>query len=139
MDPGILEKVKRLLQRVNVVYVSTANKEGIPHVAVEKGMVLLEKDQVFFRAWFCLTTLDNLRENPIVSLAVLDPKTNRGFQLLGETEEIEKKAILNGFAPAKEKEWAGYPQAEYQLLIRIRKISHLATGPHSDEFLNGSR
>jgi general stress protein 26 len=136
MEPEILEKAKKLLQKVKIVYVSTANKTGVPHIAVEEGMVFLEKSQILFRAWFCFKTLDNLRENPAVSLALLDPKTKQGYQLLGEMEKIEKGAILNGFAPGKEKGWAGYPQAEHQLLIRIQEISLLAAGPHSDEFLN---
>ncbi len=68
-------------------------------------------------------------------MAVLDPKTNQGFQFLGKMEKIEQGAILDGIAPAKEKGRVGYPQAEHQLLISIQKISHLAVGPHSDEFL----
>lgn len=135
MEPAVLERIKKLLQKVKIVYVSTANKKGVPHIAVEEGMVFLNKDQVFFRAWFCFKTLDNLRENPAISLAFLDPKTKQGYQLSGKMEKIEKGAILNGFAPAKEKGWADYPQAEHQLLIRIQEISLLAAGPHSDEFL----
>jgi general stress protein 26 len=135
MEKEILEKVKKLLQKVKLIYVATSNKEGIPHIAVEEGMIFLDNDRVLFRAWFCFKTLDNLRENPSISLAVLAPKARQGYQLFGEMEKIEEGAILNGFAPVKEKVWTGYPQAEHRLLIRIQRISPLASGPHADEFL----
>jgi general stress protein 26 len=102
MATGILEKVKKLVQKVKVVYVATANREGIPHIAASKGMAFIE-DQIVFRAWFCLKTVENLRENPKLSLAVLNAKTKEGYQLLGEVERIEKGAILDGYTPEEEK------------------------------------
>ena len=136
MEQEISEKVKRLLRKVKMVYVSTANKDGTPHIAVEEGMIILNNDRVLFRAWFCFRTLENLRENPAISLALFDPETKQGYQLLGEMETMETGAILNGFVPGREGGWEGYPQAEHQLLLHIQKISSLALGPHSDEFLH---
>jgi general stress protein 26 len=134
MKPEMLDKVRRVLERAKVVFVATANGEGDTHIAAEEGLILRSEGQAFFRAWFCLKTLQNLQENPKVSLAVLDPKTKEGYQLLGEVERIEEGAILNGYVPEKEMEWGGYPRAEHQLLIRLQKISHLTSGAHSDEF-----
>ena len=133
MKPGVLQKVKKLVEEVKVVYVATANKKGVPHIAASEGMAFLNKDQIVFRAWFCLKTVQNLGENPKLTLAVLDPKTQEGYQLTGEIDRIEKGAMLDGFAPGKEKR--GLPQAEHQLFIRIQEISELTSGPHSDEFL----
>ncbi len=48
MEPEILEEVTKLVQKAKIVYVSTANKEGIPHIAVEEGMVFLDRDRVLF-------------------------------------------------------------------------------------------
>lgn len=136
MEKGILDKVKEIVQKVKVVYVATANREGIPHIAAAEGMDFIE-GQIVFRAWFCLKTVENLRENPKLSLAVLSPKTQEGYQLFGEVEKIERGAILDGYTPGREKGWAGYPQAEHQIFIRIKAISHLTSRSHSDEFLNG--
>ena len=134
MEPGILEKVRKLAQGAKVVYVATANKEGVPHIAAEKGMAFHDEDRIIFRAWFCLKTVENLQENPKISLAVLDPKTHEGYQILGVTESVEKGAMLDGFA--SEKDRGGFPQVEYQLYIRIQAISHLTPGAHSDEFIS---
>lgn len=136
MEPEILERVKKLVRKVKVVFVATADRKGIPHLAASEGATFVDGDQIFFRAWFCLRTVENLHENPRLSLAVLDPKTLKGFQVLGEMERIEKGAILDGYAPETEKRWAGLPQAEHQLLIRVEEVLHLASGPHSDEALD---
>jgi predicted pyridoxine 5'-phosphate oxidase superfamily flavin-nucleotide-binding protein len=133
MKPGILQKVKKLVQQVKVVYVATADKRAVPHIAASEGLTFLNKGQIVFRAWFCLRTVQNLEENPKLTLAVLDPETQEGYQLTGEINRIEKGAMLDGFVPGKEKR--GLPQAEHQLFIHIQEISELTSGPHSDEFL----
>ena len=135
MKNGLLDEVKKLIQGVKLVYVATANKEGIPHIAASEGMTIADGDRVVLRAWFCIRTVGNLQENPRLSLAVLNPETGEGYQLFGELERIERGAMLDGFAFEKEREWAGYPQAEHQLYIRIKAISHLTSGAHSDEVM----
>ena len=135
MDKVALEKVKTLVEKVKVVYVATADKEGIPHIAASEGISFVGEDQIAFRAWFCLKTVENLGQNPNLSLAVLHPKSKEGYQILGKIERIEEGAILDGYSPEEERKRAGYPQAEHQLLIRVEKISVLAAGPHSDEFI----
>ena len=135
MEKRLLDEVKNLVQEVRIVYVATASREGIPHIAASEGMTFVDGDQVVFRAWFCIKTVGNLQENPRLSLAVLNPETREGYQLFGELERIEKGAILDGFAVEKVREWAGYPQAEHQLYIRIKAISQLTSGAHSDEIM----
>jgi general stress protein 26 len=135
MEREILDKVKEIVRKAKVVYVATANRAGMPHIAASEGMDFIE-DQIVFRAWFCLKTVENLRENPKLSLAVLSPKTKEGYQLFGEVEKIEKGAILDGYTPEREKGWAGFPQAEHRIYVRIKAVSHLTSRSHSDEFLN---
>lgn len=135
MERETLEKVKKLIQEVGIVYVATADREGIPHIAAAEGMTFTDEGQVIFKAWFCLKTVENLGKNPELSLAVLNPKTKEGYQILGEIERIDRGAILDGYGSEEEKKWAGYPQVEHQLSVRIQKVSSLTSGPHSDEFI----
>ena len=136
MESERVQKIKDLVEKVKTVYVATADKEGVPHIAAAEGMAFSDGDQVVFRAWFCLKTVENLHENPRISLGILDPVTGEGYQLLGKMERVETGAVLNGFTPQMEKDWKGYPQIEHRLSIRIEKISHLTIGAHSDEFLH---
>ena len=135
MKKAMLEKARKLIQEVGVVYVATSDREGVPHIAVAEGMTFTKEDRILFKAWFCLKTVANLGENPKLSLAVLHPRTREGYQILGEVEQIEKGAILDGFRLEEEKKWSGYPQAEHQLSIRIEKVSLLTSGPHTDQFV----
>lgn len=134
MDAEILKKVKRLAQKTKIVYVATANREGIPHIAAAEGMAFMD-GEIAFRAWFYPKTVENLQENPKLALAVLSPKTQEGYQVFGVVERIEKGAILDGYTPGEEKGWSGYPQAEHRLTIRVGAVSHLTTRGHSDELL----
>ena len=135
MKKAALEKVRKLVQEVRVVYVATSDGEGVPHIAAAEGMTFVKEDQILFKAWFCLKTVENLGQNPRLSLAILHPETRQGYQVLGKIERIEEGAILDGYRPGEEKKWASYPQAEHQLSIRIEKVSSLTSGPHSDEFI----
>ena len=135
MDREILEKIKQLVKKVGTVYIATADREGTPHIAASEGMTFTKEGQVVFKAWFCLKTVENLEKNRKLSLAILNPKTREGYQILGEIERIDRGAILDGYGSGNEKKWAGFPQAEHQLLIQVQKISSLTSGPHSDEFI----
>jgi general stress protein 26 len=136
MDSEILEKVKQLVKKVGTVYIATADGKGTPHIAASEGMTFTNEGQVLFKAWFCLKTVENLEKNRKLSLAILSPKTREGYQILGEIERIDRGAILDGYGPGNEKKWAGFPQAEHQLLIQVLKVSALTSGPHSDEFIH---
>ena len=135
MERETLEKVKKLVQKLGIVYLATADKKGTPHIAASEGMTFTKEGKILFKAWFCLKTVENLAMNRKLSLAILNPKTQEGYQVLGEIERIHKGAILNGNGSDQEEKWAGYPQAEHQLLIRVQKIASLTSGPHSDEFV----
>ncbi len=135
MKSEAMEGLKKIVMEAEVVYVETADRDGFPHIAAAEGMAFLEENQILFRAWFCLKTLENLENNPRVSLAVLSPRTKQGYQILGKVEKMEEGAILDGYGPGEERRRAVYPQAERQLLIRIERLSSLTSGPHSDEFI----
>jgi hypothetical protein len=135
MKREILERFKKLVKKVRTVYIATADRTGTPHIAASEGLTFTEEGHILFKAWFCLKTVANLEKNRKLSLAVLDPKTQEGYQILGEIKRIEAGAMLDGYGPEREKDWAGYPQAEHQLLIHAKKISSLTSGPHSDEWI----
>jgi predicted pyridoxine 5'-phosphate oxidase superfamily flavin-nucleotide-binding protein len=135
MDSETLREVKALARKAKRVYVATTDQEGTPHIAAAEGFSFIDEDRILFSAWFCLETVKNLEENPKIALAFLDPRKNKGYQLWGEMERIERGAILNGFSPEIDEKWKGYPQAEHQLYIRLVKVSPFSSGPHSDEFL----
>jgi len=116
-----------------IILVATSDKKGNPHLAAAKGILLLGEDRVAFENWFCFQTLRNITENPNISISLMEPKSERGFQLIGAVEKSVPTAMVDGLTPEESKRGPFFPQTEYQLQIKVEKILELSAGPHSDE------
>ena len=127
------DKVKSLIEGGELFYVGTSDKKGCVHLAVAEDLKVTGDRHVAFEDWFCYETLENLKANPHITIGVVDPRTKKGYQMIGEVERVNVGAILNGFVGQKEEEWSHYPQSKYQLYIRVDRIFELNIGPHSDE------
>lgn len=71
-------------------------------------------------------------KKPCISLVVWDSGTDAGYQLSGETEQVEESAFLNGYLP----EWEGarpLPQTRRRLTVRVIKLLAFSRAPHTDE------
>jgi uncharacterized protein len=126
----ISEKMKRFIEEVNHAYVASADQRARPHLAAANGLKVPDPRHVVFEAWFCHKTLENIGEVPRLALAVLDPASGAGYQLLGRVESTSDVGILNGFAP--EFEEPGMPQVETRIVVRIEEILEFSRGPHTD-------
>ncbi len=54
MEREILEKVKRLVRKLGIVFLATTDRKGTPHIAASEGMTFTEDGKALFKAWFCL-------------------------------------------------------------------------------------
>jgi hypothetical protein len=126
------EAVKRLISRGSLILVATSDRAGNPHLAAAKGLLLLDEDLIAFENWFCFQTLRNISENPKISISLMEPGEERGFQIIGRVEKLVPTAILDGFTSEEANHRTPFPQTEYQFQIRIESVLELSTGPHSD-------
>lgn len=126
----ITEAVKRFAEGVGHAFVATADATGHPHLAAGREIFVAEPDRIVFQAWFCLTTLRNLKENPAIAVAMVDPATGKGYQFTGYLEKIEESALLNGFLPDVEP--VELPQAQWRLEIRVASVMAFSADAHSD-------
>jgi len=142
------EEVKKTFEQITqfitqyqgIVIIGTANQEGIPHLAMEKGIRLVGEKTIYFETWFCKNTIENLQENPKVVVALWDQNTQKGYQLLGRMKSIEEGPILNGYIPGEEAEQFSFPPQAYQITIDIEKVTQFLCGPHSDKpFINSGK
>ena len=115
-----------------MVLVATSDRTGNPHLAAAKGLHLLGEDLIAFENWFCFQTLRNISENPRISISLMEPQAEHGFQLLGTVEKSISMAMLDGFTSEEAERRTPFPQTEYQFQIRIESVLELSTGPHSD-------
>lgn len=127
----IPDHVKEFITRIPVVYVATADRHGVPHMAAVQGLTLGDDERVSFTSWFCPRTVANVSDSPHVALTVWDPTQNRGFQLLGSIEKVEDLAVLDGYMPKVEKA-GNIPQIQRRLVMRVDRILDFRCGPHSD-------
>ncbi len=131
MKEDSLKKFGELAEKLGHIFVATADAAGSPHVAAASKLSILPEERVAVSAWYCPSTLANVLENGRISLVVWDAPTDKGYQLLGELEEVQDLAILNGYSPDVEAD-APLPQVESQLIIKIHKILDFTHAPHSD-------
>lgn len=131
MKPKSLNTAVELAEKLEHVFVATADSSGMPHVAAAAKISQTSEDQVTVAAWFCPGTLVNLKNNCRISLVVWDAPVDKGYQLLGQVEKVEEIAMMNGYSPEID-ETTVMPQVENRLLIRVDKVIAFSHAPHSD-------
>jgi hypothetical protein len=126
-----IQRAVKLAQKLRHVFVATADKTGLPHVAAASRISLVSDAKIAVSEWFCPGTLENLDQNRLISLVIWDSASDTGYQLLGEVEKMKAEAVVNGYAPELEKK-APMPQAEWKIIVRVDKIIDFTHAPHSD-------
>ncbi|HBG05819.1 MAG: pyridoxamine 5'-phosphate oxidase [Geobacteraceae bacterium GWC2_58_44] len=126
----ITEGIKLFAEKVGHAFVATADAKGHPHLAAGRGVSVSHPDLLVFEAWFCLTTLRNLQENPSIAVAIADPATGNGYQFTGRVEKAEDTALLDGYLPGVEP--SGMPQVQWRLEVRVDSVMAFSADAHSD-------
>ncbi|HHT9130283.1 MAG TPA: pyridoxamine 5'-phosphate oxidase family protein [Candidatus Brocadiaceae bacterium] len=133
---NILNQIKNFSKRVKLFYVTTSNQKGEVHLAVAKDLNFLpDNEHIAFKSWFCRRTIENIHENPNISIAMYNAKTDTGYQIIGRAVSKNVVAVLDGYALELENVEKEYPQEEYQLKIKITNIMDLHRVTHSDKYL----
>ena len=101
--PGIRSVKKAIYKAVALgnelghIFVATSDAKGLPHLAASGKISLEENGQIGVSEWFCPGTLSNIQVNPRMSIVVWDPKTDKGFPMLGNCEKVEDMSVMDGF------------------------------------------
>jgi len=130
-----LDEVKKFFQdHQTFLLIGTADRSGLPHLAMEMEVQWIKERTIRFESWFCLATIRNLSENPRVAVAVIDQKTHKGYQLLGQIESIHETAILDGYVAGEIPGEQIFPAQAYRIDIAIDRVLHFSPGPCSAPF-----
>ncbi len=130
----IPDKIKEYLSNVDIVYVTTCDKDKVPHIAIAKDIRITNDDEyIAFNSWFCIKSLENLANNSNVAVGTYNMQEKSGYQFIGKVISKEVEAVLNGYAPELESIEAETPQEEYKLKIKVESILELHFGTHSDK------
>ena len=131
MDPEAFARAVELADNLGYILVASADEDGQPHVAAAQSVQATDQDHVTIESWFCPSTLENVDANPRVSLIAWDPTTDRGYQMTGTVENIVNKAVMDGYGPDIKLD-TPLPQADYQLIVRVKEILEFTHEPHQD-------
>ncbi len=101
------EEMKEAFKKMKIFPVATASKDGTPNV-IPLGIVeLVHDDTIWITDNFMKKTMDNLKENPKISLYLWGPEIKGCYQIKGATtistkgkEYDEMKAKINKKNPA---------------------------------------
>lgn len=126
--------VQLAIRASRVAYVASVGASGIPHLAVSRLIRVLDDRHVTFTGWFCPQTVENVKSNKAVAIAVWDPAGDHGFQLIGAVEDSVVAAVMNGFS-GDARHFADIPQEERKLTVRVDAVLEFHATLHSDESL----
>ncbi len=130
----IPDKIKELFSDMDIIYIATSDKDGVPHIAIAKDIgVTNDAEYIVFKSWFCLKSLENLTYNSNVAIGTYNIQKRSGYQFIGKVVSKEVEAVLNGYAPELESIEAETPQEKYSLKIEVESILELRFGTHSDK------
>lgn len=130
MRDSLMQAIE-MAKKVGYVFLTTANGMARPHLSIVQPVHIDQKNRLKLTAWLCQDALNNLEENPKVSVVVWDQIQDTGYQLSGVLDNIEQAAELDGYAAGLEVK-KHFPQIEWNLYVQIDKILNFQKAPHVD-------
>ena len=84
----LLPEVKTAIEKTSPVCISTANKEGIPNIVYVTFLKIYNDETIVIADNKFCKTLENLKENPVISFVVLDKDVKKAYQIKGKVEYV---------------------------------------------------
>jgi hypothetical protein len=131
MDTKVYDQAVALAEARQHLYITTADKNGRPHLASVGSFVPLSDQRVEVGNCFCPTLLRNLNQNPHVSLVVWDITNDTGYQLLGRAEAFS--TAEEAFSTNDEIIASGLDG--HVVRVRVDHVLAFSHASHSDEDL----
>lgn len=112
-----------------MVFIGTASKKSIPNVVAKGTFVkILDDETLAYADVFSRKTLENVKENPYVAMAVINIKTFKGYQFKGKAEILAEGLLVE---EAKKQN----PQVQSVTTIKVEEIYLLDYGPEAGKRL----
>ncbi len=107
------------------VFVGTAANDGMPNISAKGTFIHVVDDETLAYAdVYSLKTVENLKHNPHVAIAVINAKTYKGYQFKGVGEIVEK-------GPLVEEAQKQNPIAKTVTRVRLHSVYLMDYGPQA--------
>lgn len=92
------DDVKKAIAEIKPALVATAGKDGLPNVSPKGSFRVVDDEHVVFADLRSPRTVNNLKENPMVSVIGLDPATRKGWRLWGKAEILTSGDLFDSLS-----------------------------------------
>ncbi len=93
---GILsEEMKEAVRAQRLGYVATVCADGTPGVSPKGSTTVWDDDHLVFADIRSPATVENLRHNPAVEIAVVDPAARKGFRFKGKARVLTEGPLFD--------------------------------------------
>ena len=96
--PKLTPHMKQVLKQQPVVFVATSDRLGQPNVSPRGVLKIMDDDKLVLADLCSLKTRENLRSNPGLAVAAVDPQTYEGYQFKGWAELIDEGPLFEEIA-----------------------------------------
>ena len=126
----ITEKIQKFFEGIKFVIVATASASGSPHIAIGEQISFEGSRLVVFENWYCPTTLQNIVNNPYISIMAHIPESGNGYQLIGSIVR-SSESETDDWDPAKSV-LSQHPQILTRFAVKVEEILDFTSGIHTD-------
>ena len=129
----MVQLTSEMINSINnsIVFLGTASKEGIPNIAPMRALKVVDSETIVICDNFMLKTLENIKENPNVSIATSDCKEN----------PYQYKGIANYYTEGKWYDIAKEIDAQFgrvpkgAVVITVKEVYNLKSGENAGKII----
>jgi predicted pyridoxine 5'-phosphate oxidase superfamily flavin-nucleotide-binding protein len=93
--PKLTQHMKQVLRQQPVLLVATSDGLGQLNISPKGALKVVDDDKLVFADLCSLKTQANLRANPNVAVALVDPQTYEGYQFKGRAELVGEGPLFD--------------------------------------------
>lgn len=106
-----------------LIFVGTSSKKGVPNVSVKGTFIyVVDDDNIAFANVYPGKTVENVKENPNISVAMINSKNYKGYQIKGAGEIVTGGPLLT---EARKQN----PQINSVTKVKVQEVYVLDYGP----------
>ena len=107
-------------------YIATASRDGVPNVGPKRSTKVVDDEHIVFYELTGKHTYENLKSNPRIAIAVVDPSKLQGFRFQGTAELITEGPLFD--EAKKFSEMLKLPPPLAAVKVKVEEIYNLGMG-----------
>jgi len=135
--PKLTLRMKQVLKQQPIILVATCDAYGQPNVSAKGALGILDNDKLVFADLYSYKTRANLRANPRMAVAAVDPETYEAYQFKGWAETVEEGPLYDQVGSLLDRGRGGprpmelwFERAARTLVTALARAGRVGVWPH---------